>query len=59
MLNKKEKARLDKIEQEIYVALALIKTQKIRNDELMLKNERLQERIQELRSRLKVQDADV
>ena len=59
MLNKKEKARLDKIEQEIYVALALIKTQKIRNDELQLKNEILRDQIQELRSRLQVQDADL
>jgi hypothetical protein len=57
MLNKKEKARLDKIEQEVYAALALIKTQKIRNDALILKNELLQDQIQELRLRLKVQDA--
>ncbi len=59
MLNKKEKARLDKMEQEIYVALSLIKTQKIRNDDLILKNESLQDQIQELRSRLRVQDANV
>ena len=59
MLNKKVKARLDKVEQDIYVALSLIKTQKMRNDALILKNELLQDQIQELRSRLKVQDADV
>ena len=59
MLNKKEKARLNKIEQEIYVALSLIKTQKIRNDALIIKNELLQTEIQELRSRLRVQDANV
>lgn len=59
MLNKKEKKRLDKIEQEIYVALSLIKTQKIRNDALILKNELLKDEIQELRSRLKVQDANI
>lgn len=59
MLNKKEKERLDKIEKEIYVALSLIKTQKMRNDALIIKNELLLDQIQELRLRLKVQDANV
>jgi hypothetical protein len=59
MLNKREKARLEQIELHISNALALIKTQKIRNDALILKNELLQDQIQELRSRLRVQDADV
>lgn len=59
MLNKKEKARLDEIENQVLNALNLIKTQKIRNDALILRNAELEDQIADLRSRLKVQDADV
>ena len=59
MLNKKEKARLDEIEKQISNALNLIKTQKIRNDALVLRNAELEDQITELRSRLRVQNADV
>lgn len=59
MLNKKEKARLDEIENHVLNALNLIKTQKIRNDALILRNAELEDQISDLRSRLRVQDADV
>jgi hypothetical protein len=59
MLNKKEKARLDDIEEQVRRALNLIKTQKMRNDDLILENIALREQILELRNRLKVQNADV
>ena len=59
MLNKKEKARLDEIENQVLNALNLIKTQKIRNDALILRNAELEDQISDLRSRLRVQDADV
>lgn len=59
MLNKKEKARLDEIENLVLNALNLIKTQKIRNDALILRNAELEDQISDLRSRLRVQDADV
>jgi hypothetical protein len=59
MLNKKDRARLDKIENQVLNALNLIKTQKIRNDALILRNAELEDQISELRSRLRVQNADV
>jgi hypothetical protein len=59
MLNKKDRARLDEIENQVLNALNLIKTQKIRNDALILRNAELEDQISELRSRLKVQDANV
>ena len=59
MLNKKDRARLDEIENQVLNALNLIKTQKIRNDALILRNAELEDQILELRSRLRVQDADV
>jgi hypothetical protein len=59
MLNKKEKARLDEIENLVLNALNLIKTQKIRNDALILRNTELEDQISDLRSRLRVQNADV
>lgn len=59
MLNKKEKARLDEIEKLAKAAYVLNKTQKMRNDDLMLKNAQLEEQLSELRSRLRVQNADV
>jgi hypothetical protein len=57
MLNKKEKAKLNDIEDRIQKALNLITTQKLRNDALMLKNDLLEAQVQELRSRLKSQNA--
>jgi hypothetical protein len=59
MLNKKDRARLDEIENQVLNALNLIKTQKIRNDALILRNAELEDQISELRSRLRAQDADV
>ena len=59
MLNKKDRARLDEIENQVLNALNLIKTQKIRNDALILRNEELEDQISELRSRLRAQNADV
>jgi hypothetical protein len=59
MLNKKDRARLDEIENQVLNALNLIKTQKIRNDALILRNAELEDQIVELRSRLRVQNADV
>ena len=59
MLNKKEKARLEKIEKQVLEALNLIKTQKNRNDALIIQNAELESKILELRFRLKVQNADL
>jgi hypothetical protein len=59
MLNKKDRARLDEIENQVLNALNLIKTQKIRNDELILRNAELEDQISELRCRLRVQNADL
>ena len=59
MLNKKDRARLDEIENQVLNALNLIKTQKIRNDQLILRNAELEDQISELRCRLRVQNADL